>query len=64
MISWIKDTYDLSIADLSRMFQTSSSTGTKWLATGRASAKSINKITMSYNYLSNTFVPSKSTRNN
>ena len=57
MIRWIADKYNMSKADLSRMFQTTQSTIHYWLKTGRISYKNLKKLRASYYYLHNTRDP-------
>ena len=51
MINWIASKYNMSKADLSRMFQTTQSTINYWMKTGRTSYKNLMKLRASYYYL-------------
>ena len=57
MIRWIADRYNMSKADLSRMFQTTQSTIHYWLKADRISYKNLKKVRASYYYLHNTTDP-------
>ncbi len=57
MIRWIAEKYNMSKADLSRMFQTTQSTIHYWLKADRISYKNLKKVRASYYYLHNTTDP-------
>ncbi len=57
MIRWISDRYNMSKADLARMFQTTQSTIHYWLKTGKISYRNLKKLRASFYYLHNTRDP-------
>jgi hypothetical protein len=57
MIRWISDRYDMTKADLARMFQTTQSTIHYWMRTCRISYRNLKKVRSSYYYLHNTRDP-------
>ncbi|MBN1835136.1 MAG: hypothetical protein JW820_04745 [Spirochaetales bacterium] len=57
MIGWIAGRYQMTKADLARMFQTTQSTIHYWVRTGRISYRNLRKLRSSYYYLHNTRDP-------
>lgn len=57
MINWIAARYKMSMADLSRMFQTTQSTIHYWIKTNRISYKNLKKVRASFYYLNNSKDP-------
>jgi len=53
MLQWIASRYQLSLATLSRMFETDPSTIRHWLESGKISPKKLAKIRTSFYFLNN-----------